>query len=307
MVPVLLLVSLLSFFLIYLSPGDPVTIMLFRGGGVVDAQVADQMRAQLGLDRPIHLQYLDWLAGVVRGDLGASIATGRPVLTEIGSRLPATLFLAVVSMAITLAVSVPLGFLVAARRNRLTDYIVRFLSFVGAAAPGFLVAMVLVLVFAVTLRWFSSLGNLKGTNWVLPVATLVVCESAVYIRQVRTLVLQELGEEYVLAERVRGIRPTATLLLSVSKAVAPALLVYTSMTLGQLLGGTAIIETVFNWPGIGQYAVSAISARDYPVIQGYVLLMGLIYMLVNLTVDIAQARIDPRVRIAAGGGAARDG
>ena len=296
MIPVLLIVSLLSFFLIYLSPGDPVTSLLSQGSGIVDQEAAAEMRAELGLDQPVHVQYLSWLAGVLQGDLGDSISTGKPVSAEIANRFPATAFLALVSMAVTLAVSIPLGFLTAVKRGRAVDYVVRFVSFVGASAPGFLVAMLLVYFFAINLHWFSSLGNLKGTNWVLPVATLVLCESCIYIRQVRTLVLQELGEGYVTAERVRGIKPLATLFLSVFKAIAPALLVYTGMTLGQLLGGTAIIETVFNWPGVGQYAVKAVSARDYPVIQGYVLMMACFYVLINLLVDLAQTRLDPRVR-----------
>lgn len=296
MVPVLLLVSLLSFFLMYLTPGDPVTTMLQQGGGAYDQSVADEMRARLGLDRPVWEQYLSWLAGIVQGDFGTSISTGTPVAAEIARRLPATAFLAVASMVVTLAVSIPLGFLIAVHRGKAVDAVVRALSFVGASAPGFLVAMVLVFVFAITLHWFSSLGNLKGTNWVLPVATLALCESAVYVRQVRSAVLQELGKDYVRVERLRGIRPTATLARCVLRAVAPTLLVLTGMSVGQLLGGTAIIETVFNWPGVGQYAVQAVFARDYPVIQGYVLLMAVIYLVVNLLVDIAQAALDPRVR-----------
>lgn len=298
MIPVLFLVSLIAFFLIYLSPGDPVSIMLQQGGGVVDPAVADQMRHELGLDQPIYMQYLTWLCGIVQGNFGTSISTGRPVLTEIANRLPATIFLAVVAMVITLVISIPLGFLAAVKRNRAVDGIIRACSFVGASLPGFLVAMLLVFVFAITLHWFSSLGNLQGINWVLPVATLVICESAVYIRQVRVLVLQELGESYVTAERARGIAPTALLCRSVLKAILPALLVFSGMTFGQLLGGTAIIETVFNWPGIGQFAVQEVFARDYPVIQGYVVMMALFYVVINLVVDLAQAGLDPRVRAA---------
>lgn len=296
MVPVLLIVSMLSFALIYLSPGDPVRALLSQGGGVVDEDVAAQMRSELGLDEPVPVQYAHWLGGVLTGDLGTSISTGRPVAAEIGRRMPATLFLAGVSMVIVLLISVPLGTLAAARRGGVADYAVRGLSFVGAAAPGFLVALLLVYVFAVRLRMLPSLGSMRGAGWVLPVATLVVCEAATYVRQVRTLVLAELGQDYVASERARGICLPATVARSVLPAVLPALLVLTGMTLGQLLGGTAIIETVFNWPGVGSYAVQAVTARDYPVIQGYVLLMALLFMLVNLAVDLAQARLDPRVR-----------
>ena len=287
MIPVLFLVTLISFALIYLSPGDPVSAMLFANGGTVDPEVAAQMRAELGLDQPIPLQYLSWLGGVCTGNLGTSLSSGRPVLDEILVRLPATAFLAFVSLALALAIALPLGVLAATRRNGIADYVVRMLSFVAGALPGFLVA--------IQLKWFPSMGKLQGVAWVLPVLTLALCEAAVYVRQIRTLVLQELERDYVVALRLRGVAKRDILLKSVLKAVAPTILILVGMTLGQLLGGTAIIETVFNWPGAGQYAVQEIFARDYPVIQGYVLMMSVFFLVINLIVDLLQARIDPRV------------
>ena len=272
------------------------TSLLSQGSGIVDEEVASQMRADLGLDRSLPVQYASWLGGVLQGDLGTSISTRKPVLDEIGKRLPATVFLACVSMALTLVIAVPLGVLSAVRQNKAIDYLVRAMSFVGASAPGFLVAMLLVYVFAVNLRMFPSMGSMRGVGWVLPVASLVLCETCMYVRQVRTLVLQELASGYILAQRTRGIKESAIVARSVLKAVAPSLLVLAGMTMGQLLGGTAIIETVFNWPGIGSYAVKAVLARDYPLIQGYVLLMSVFFMLINLAVDLAQAKLDPRVR-----------
>lgn len=297
-IPTLLLVSLISFFLIYLTPGDPVEILLSSGGGVVDRQAADQMRAGLGLDRPLALQYVDWLGGILTGNWGESIATGRPVLNEILRRLPATVFLALAAMALTLAVSIPVGVLAAAKRNRATDLVIRLCTFVAASAPGFLVALMLVYAFAIQLHWFSSIGSLSATGWVLPVATLVICESAVYIRQVRTLAARELGRGYVAAALLRGVPFRTVVLRSVLPAIAPTLLAFTGMTLGQLLGGTAVIETVFSWPGVGQYAVQEVIARDYPVIQGYVLLTAALFFALNLIVDLAQTLIDPRTRAA---------
>ena len=192
-------------------------------------------------------------------------------------------------------ISVPVGFLLAVKRNSLTDHVIRVLSFGGSAVPGFLMALLLVYIFALQLGWLPSMGRPSGTAWILPVLTLVICESAVYIRQIRAIVIQELEQDYVEALRMRGIPEKRILWNNVLKAVAPTILILVGMTLGQLLGGTAIIETVFNWPGLGQYAVQEVFARDYPVIQGYVLLMALIFMIVNLVVDLVQARVDPRV------------
>lgn len=295
MIPVLLLVSLISFALIYLSPGDPVTSLLMSGGQTVDPEVAAQMRAELGLDQPIYMQYIHWLGGICTGDLGESIVSGKPVLQELLARFPATVFLAVVSLVFTLLVSVPLGFLMAVKHNGLVDHVVRVLSFGGAAVPGFLMALLLVYVFSLQLGWLPSMGRPAGSAWVLPVLTLVLCESAVYVRLIRTMVLQELDKDYVEALRLRGIPEKHILLNSVLKAIAPTVLILVGMTLGQLLGGTAIIETVFNWPGLGQYAVQEVLARDYPVIQGYVLLLAVIFLIVNLVVDLIQMRVDPRV------------
>lgn len=295
MIPVLLLVSLISFALIYLSPGDPVTSLLMSGGQTVDPEVAAQMRAELGLDQPIYMQYIHWLGGICTGDLGESIVSGKPVLQELLARFPATVFLAVVSLVFTLLVSVPLGFLMAVKHNGLVDHVVRVLSFGGAAVPGFLMALLLVYVFSLQLGWLPSMGRPAGSAWILPVLTLVLCESAVYVRLIRTMVLQELDKDYVEALCLRGIPEKRILLNSVLKAIAPTVLILVGMTLGQLLGGTAIIETVFNWPGLGQYAVQEVLARDYPVIQGYVLLLAVIFLIVNLVVDLIQMRVDPRV------------
>ena len=290
LVAVLFLVTLVSFFLMYFSPGDPVTALLSRGGTVPDPGVVAQKRAELGLDRPVAEQYVAWLAGIFQGNLGISISSGRPVASEIAARMPATLFLAVTSLALTLVVSIPLGCLCALKKNRATDLIIRFASFVGASVPGFLMALILIFVFSLTLHWLPSIGSMKGVGWVLPVLTLVLCESAMYIRQIRTIVLQEMEQDYVEAARLRGISDVAILSRSVLKATAPTILVLTGMTFAQLLGGSAIIENVFSWPGIGFYAVQAV--------QAYVLIVAVLFVLVNLCVDLLQARIDPRARLA---------
>ena len=298
LVVVLLLVTLVSFFLMYFSPGDPVTALLSRGGTVPDPDLVAQKKAELGLDKPVVEQYAIWLSGVLQGNLGTSISSGRPVSTEIFSRMPATMFLAVVSLALTLAVSIPLGCLCALKKNKATDVVLRLASFVGASVPGFMMALLLVFVLSLTLHWLPSIGSMKGVGWVLPVLTLVLCESAMYIRQVRTIVLQEMEQGYVQMARLRGVSDWHIMLHGVLKAAAPTILVLTGMTFAQLMGGSAIIENVFSWPGLGAYAVQAVFARDYPVVQGYVLIMAVFFVLVNLCVDLVQARIDPRARLA---------
>ena len=212
--------------------------------------------------------------------------------------MPATMFLAVVSLALTLAVSIPLGCLCALKKNKATDVVLRLASFVGASVPGFMMALLLVFVLSLTLHWLPSIGSMKGVGWVLPVLTLVLCESAMYIRQVRTIVLQEMEQGYVQMARLRGVSDGHIMLHGVLKAAAPTILVLTGMTFAQFMGGSAIIENVFSWPGLGAYAVQAVFARDYPVVQGYVLIMAVFFVLLNLCVDLVQARIDPRARLA---------
>jgi peptide/nickel transport system permease protein len=296
MVPVFFIVTIMAFLLMYLSPGDPVTSMLAAGGAAVDPDVVESMRHELGLDRPAWEQYFSWLGGIFTGDLGTSITSNRPVTTEIWSRMPATLYLAVMTCVLTLVISVPLGFVAAVKRNRAWDNIIRVISFVGASFPGFLMALVLIYIFALNLRILPTLGTMTPAGQVLPVATLVICESSVLVRQVRTIVLSELNEGYVTAEKLRGIKQTATLFKSVLRSIFPTVLILVGMMFGKLLGGSAIIETVFNWPGVGNYAVAQVFSRNYPVVQGYALVMAVLFMLVNLAVDIAQAFLDPRAK-----------
>lgn len=296
MVPVLLIVTVLAFLLMYLAPGDPVEALLSQGGTAPDPQLAERLRHEMGLDRPLPEQYLSWLLGVLTGDLGTSMTSGRPVAVELLGRFPATLLLTFASMGIALAIAVPLGLLAAVKRNRVADCVIRALSLLGTAVPGFLMALLLVYVFAIKAHLLPSLGSMGGVGWVLPVMTLALCEAAIYVRQVRTLAVAELDQGYVTALRLRGVSRRAILWRSILPAIAPTLLVLVGMTVGQLLGGSAIIETVFNWPGVGQYAVRQVFARDYPVIQGYALLMAVFFMLVNLAVDVAQMQLDPRVR-----------
>lgn len=297
LVPVLLGITFLSFFLMYLAGGDVVLQKAETTGIALSKEAADAQRAELGLDRPFIIQYLSWLGGFLTGHLGVSYTSGRNVFTIFTSKLPATLFLTGTSLFLTLVISVPLGILCAVRQNRITDCLVRACSLAGISLPNFLIALLLMYLFSIRLHLFPVISN--GTNWksvILPAVTLTIPISARYVRQIRSAVLDELDREYVLAAKARGIRFSVTLQKSIMRAVLITLLTLLSLSAGSLLGGTAVVETVFMWDGIGKLAVDAINMRDYPVIQAYVAWVAVIYVCLNLVTDLLYCAVDPRIR-----------
>ena len=296
LIPVMCLISFVSFFLIYLSPGDPAQIFLSQDGNVPSAEAVAAMRERLGLDRPVAEQYAAWIIHIFRGDLGTSISTGTAVSDEIRKYFPNTLKLTALAMLLTCAVSIPLGVVSAVRENRLTDNLIRLCSFTANSLPGFFAALLLIYLFAVKLRWLPTISTGSGKGIILPALTLALTMSAVYIRQIRASLIQELQEDYIRMQRARGIRERTILFKGAFKSILPSILTLAGINVGHLLGGTAIIELVCTYPGIGRLAVQSVTNRDYPMIQGYVLMMALVYVLVNLTVDILHAISDPRVR-----------
>ena len=279
-----------------LAAGDAVDALYESLGTSVSDEVLAAKRAELGLDQPFLTQYAAWLGGVLRGDMGASYISGAPVFSEFLSRLPNTLLLAGAALLLTVSVSIPLGILAAVRQNRLTDWLIRICSFIGNSMPGFFVSLLLLLVFAVRLQWLPVYGGGAG-SLILPALTLSISMSARYTRQVRAAVLEELGRDYVTGARARGVREPVILWRSVLRCAMLTILTLLAMSLGSLLGGTAIVESIFLWEGVGKWAVDAISMRDYPVIQAYVMWMALIYVLVNLAADLLYRRLDPRIRL----------
>ena len=230
--------------------------------------------------------------------MGTSYSSGEPVLTEFLSRLPATLYLAVVSILLTILVSVPLGILAAVRQNHLTDYLIRLVSFVGNSLPGFFVSLLLIYFFALKLNWFPVMGNTGGwKSVILPAVTLALAMASKYIRQIRAAVLEEMNRGYVMGARARGVRENHILYRSVLKSAMLTVVTLLSLSVGSLLGGTAVVETIFMWEGVGKMAIDAITMRDYPVIQAYVIWMAVIYVVINLLTDIAYRYLDPRVRL----------
>ena len=298
LIPLLLGITLLSFALMRLAAGDAVDMLYENLGTSVSQEVLDARRAELGLDRPFFVQYFSWLGGVVRGDMGVSYVSGQPVFETFCEKLPNTLLLSGASLVLTVLIAVPLGVLAAVHQGRWADRLLRVLSLLGNSMPNFFVALLLLLLFAVKLQWlpvFDTGGGLTGL--ILPSVTLAIAMASRYTRQVRAAVLEELGKEYVTGARARGVRESVILFRSVLKTAMMTIITLLALSLGSLLGGTAIVESIFLWDGIGQMAVDAISMRDYPIILCYVMWTAIIYVLVNLAADLLYRRLDPRVRL----------
>ncbi len=296
LIPIMFILSLIAFFLMYLSPGDPATIYLSQGGDAPNAEALAILREKLGLNQPIWIQYLHWLGNVLRGNLGVSIFTGNPVAKEIAFYFPNTLKLTLLSLVLTLAISIPLGILAAVFENRLVDYIIRFLSFINGSMPGFFISMMLILILGVRLKWFPTVSSGNPMGIWIPTFTLSIALSATYIRQIRNAIIEELGQEYIKMCKARGIKSWSILFKGALRSSFPSILTLAGINFGALLGGTAIIEVVCSYQGIGRLAVNSITNRDYPLMQGYVLVMAFIYVVVNLVVDILHAFVDPRVK-----------
>ena len=288
LIPVLLGVTFLSFAMMRLAGSDAIT-ELYGDKGAVSQEIIDAKRAELGLDRPFLSQYFSWLGGLLTGDMGTSYVSGRDVFGTFVSKLPATLLLTALSVAATVLLSVPLGILAAVRHDRFTDYFLRFCSFV---------ALLLMQVFSIRWRLLPVLS--EGTSLrsaVLPTLTLAIAMSAKYMRQVRAAVLEELNRDYVTGARARGVREGVILRGSVLRCAMLTILTLLALSVGSLLGGTAIIESIFQWDGVGKLAVDAITMRDYPMIQAYVVWMAVIYVAVNLVTDLLYHALDPRIRL----------
>lgn len=297
LIPVLLGITLLSFGLMYLAGSDAVT-ELYGDKGAVAQEIIDAKRAELGLDKPFLTQYLTWLGGLLRGDMGRSYVSGKEVLPTFLSKLPATLLLTGLSVGLTVAISVPLGVLAAVKQNRWVDYLLRFCSFLGNSLPNFFVALLLMQLFAIRLKWLPVISKgLSLPSALLPTLTLAIAMSAKYLRQVRSAVLEELSKDYVLGAQARGVRRSVIVGSSVLKSAMLTIITLLALSIGNLLGGTAIVESIFLWDGVGKLAVDAITLRDYPMIQAYVVWMAMIYVLVNLVTDLLYHLLDPRIRL----------
>jgi ABC-type dipeptide/oligopeptide/nickel transport system permease component len=289
----LLLVSVVVFVMVRLAPGDPA--MLLAGQDATPELVAET-RTRLGLDEPIWVQYARYLGGIVQGDLGRSIRSKVPVAEEIAARMPATLLLGFLSISIALGLGLFFGILGATRAGRWPDLAVLMGSLVGISAPSFWIGLLLMLVFAVHLGLLPVAGGDGVTAYILPVATLVPISLAVFSRLTRSTLLDALGEDYIRTARSKGVPRQAILWGHALRNAAIPIVTMTGLELSRILGGVIAVETIFAWPGAAKALVDAILSRDFPIIQGLVLAFALVFALLNITVDVVNGIIDPRLR-----------
>ncbi len=290
-------ISFLTFGLTYMAPGDPVRAMYAASGTIPSEEILDQTREALGLNEPFLTQYLNWLTDCLHGDFGTSYSLNRPVAELLLARLGPTLKLSFASLILMLLVSVPLGILSAVHKGGVIDYIVRGLTFLGVSLPNFWVGLLLLYVFGVKLSVVPVVSSGQGFDrLILPAVTLAFAMMGKYTRQVRTAFLEELNQDYVTGARCRGIKESAILWRHVLPNSVLPLITMLGLSLGSLLGGTAVVEVIFSYPGLGSLAVDAITSMDYSLIQGYVLWIALIYMVLNLLVDLSYGLLDPRIK-----------
>ena len=289
-------ITFLSFLLVYHSPGDPAMVALKKSGMRVSEEALELKREELGLNDPFAVQYGRWLNEFFHGDLGESYKTGKVVAGELKKTIPATLLLTVAALALTILISFPIGVLCAKYKDRGFDNMIRFVTYFLSSLPSFFLALLLMYVLSKKLQLLPVIGSVSGKGIIMPALVLALTLSAWYIRQIRGIVLQELEQEYVDGLKSRGASENRILFFHVLKNCMLPIVTLLGMSFGTLLGGSAIVETIFSWPGVGRLAVTSISARDYPVIQAYVVWMAMIYLLINATVEFLCQILDPRVR-----------
>jgi peptide/nickel transport system permease protein len=292
--PALWLILTMVFLLAHIVPGDPVQQMLGEGARAEDL---DQLRHALGLDLPIGVQYGRYLSGVLHGNLGESFRFQQPVLRVVASHYPATLELAVVALFVCALIGIPAGLFAAQRRGRPADHAIGVFTLFGLSVPNFALGPVLILVFSVILGWLPVSGRDGISHLVLPAITLGAALAAILTRMVRTSVIEELSSDYVRTARAKGLSDSAVLFRHAFRNALIPILTILGLQFGTLLAGTIVTETIFSWPGVGRLAVQAIQARDYPLLQGCILLIAVSYVLVNLLTDMIYALVDPRVRL----------
>lgn len=297
LIPVLLGISCITFALMHLTPGDPAEIML-RADGIKPTQEAiEATRHTLGLDGPVHMQYLHWFKRVLHLDFGNSYSSGRPVFTELINRFPATVLLSVSSLIAAVLIALPLGVGSALYPGKSVDRISRACALISVSMPGYWLALLLIYYGAVKLKLFPVMGMDGAASVILPAFTLGFGMAGVYIRLIRSSLLDVLSKLYIIAARAKGLKEwTIISRHALRNALLPALTLL-GVNIAGLLGGSVIVETIFSWPGIGKYVVESIFAKDYIVIQGYVLLMAVVVVLVNLAVDLLLMLLDPRIRL----------
>ena len=300
LIPILFGITFITFAMMNTTAVDTVDKLLENTGSVVSQEVEESMRNELGLDKPFLVQYGQWLLGIFKGDMGNSYVSGKDVFSTIISKLPNTFLLMASSILLTVIISIPLGIIAAVFQNKFIDYIIRVLSFIGNSLPEFFLALLLILLFSVKLKWLpiiASAGSTNLKNLIMPTLTLSIAMICKYTRQVRAVVLEELNKDYVIAAYARGIGYKTVLFKSVFRCSIMTIITLLTLSIASLLGGTAIVETIFMWDGVGKLAIDSINMYDYPMIQAYVIWMAFIYVAINLISDIVHHYLDPRIRL----------
>lgn len=299
LVPVWIGISLIAFVLANLTPGDPARLALQRElGRQPTAEETAAAREQMGLDDPAPVRYVRWLGDAITGDLGTSYRTGTPVLTSLADRFPTTLQIAGGGLLLAIVISIPLGILAAVYRRGPIDHVSRVLALLGASMPSYWVAYLLILLLSVRLGWLPVAGSETWKHAIMPALTLGIGGSASLMRLTRSEMLETLNQDYIRTARAKGLHARSLLLRHALRNTLIPITTVLGMRFAGMLGGAVIVETIFSWPGIGKLVVDAIFDRDYPMIQGFVIFMGTVFLLVNLIVDLGYGLIDPRIRLA---------
>ncbi len=299
LVPVWIGITVIAFALANLTPGDPARLTLQRelGRQPTSEETADA-RERLGLNDPAPVRYVRWLGDAVTGDLGESYRTGKPVLASLAERFPSTLKIAGGGLMLAIAIAIPIGVIAAVYRRGPIDHLSRVLALLGASMPSYWVAYLLILLLSVRLGWLPVAGSETWKHAVMPALTLGIGGSASLMRLTRAEMLETLGQDYIRTARAKGLRNRTMLVRHALRNTMIPISTVLGMRFAGMLGGAVIVETIFSWPGIGKLVVDAIFDRDYPMIQGFVLFMGTVFLLVNLLVDLGYGLIDPRIRLA---------
>jgi peptide/nickel transport system permease protein len=298
LVPVWLGISLIAFALANMTPGDPARLALQRElGRQPTAEETADARERLGLDDPAPVRYVRWLGDAVTGDLGESYRTGKPVLSSLAERFPMTLQIAGGGLLLAITIAIPIGIVAAVYRRGPIDHLSRILALLGASMPSYWVAYLLILLLSVRLGWLPVAGSETWKHAIMPAVTLGIGGSASLMRLTRAEMLETLGQDYIRTARAKGLRNRTMLVRHALRNTMIPISTVLGMRFAGMLGGAVIVETIFSWPGIGKLVVDAIFDRDYPMIQGFVLFMGTVFLLVNLLVDLGYGLIDPRIRL----------
>ncbi|VUT27874.1 MAG: nickel transporter permease NikB [Candidatus Syntrophoarchaeum sp. GoM_oil] len=303
LVPTLFLVSIISFSLIQIIPGDPAEILMTGPGGGADPKAVEEFRVRMGLDQPFYIQYLRWLNNVLHGDLGYSYMTDQPVADKVLGSFLSTLKLAAVSMMIALLIAIPFGILAATKHNSIVDDLSRLVALLGVSIPNFWQGFLLILIFSIYLGWFPVAGYGDGGDLehiILPAVTLGTSSAAVTMRLMRSSMFEALEQDYIITARAKGLLERVVIGKHALKNALIPVVTMIGLNAGFLLNGSVVVETIFAWPGIGGLVVFSIYQRDYPMIQGSILFVAIIFLTVNFIVDVLYTYINPRIRYEAG-------